>query len=338
MNNILGKTMIDQEYCPILQPDEIINTSIMGGKLAIIVEGRNDFPIYDDLFKDKGIDSEIYIAEELYFENKQVKSRTGGCYYVIHTIDTICKNSNLSINILKRHILGVVDLDMRKYRNEIPTNELIFTLDRYSIENHFVNIKSCKFLVHSYTNAPKSYLNDEWIDKYFENIKNTIVNDIFLIVVEAIRNAILPKDSYEKKGIIKFEPDSLECYLKNPLITEFLEHEKVAIETFHTEQKIQKKWEDMLISCKGKWLLNYFIKLVKYDIDNNRFTSLCTEYNAKYASQKHRFKANRKLNLNDAINSLKNNVSLIDGLDRLFEKIAQVISESASSTSPEGCK
>ncbi len=48
--------MINEEYCPILRPDEIVNIAIMEEKLAIIVEGKDDFPIYDDLFRCKGLD------------------------------------------------------------------------------------------------------------------------------------------------------------------------------------------------------------------------------------------------------------------------------------------
>lgn len=323
--------MINEEYCPILRPDEIVNIAIMEEKLAIIVEGKDDFPIYDDLFRCKGLDLEIYVAEELSFETEKDETEedeliaSGGCYHVMRSITTIEDKSNISKENLKRYVLGIIDLDVRQYRCDLPKNELIFILDRYSIENYFVNIDSCKFLIKKYTNVPKSYLTDSWIDRYFENIKNTLIDDIFFIVVEAIRNAVLPKDSYENKGIIKFEPDSAERYINDPSIIQYLKDNKDNLERFCIEKSIQKSWESMLVICKGKWLLHWFLKIIKQDVDGNSFPNLCVAYKASYTGKKKSsFKSNGKLNLNEAINSLRNEVSLVAGLDKLFEKIDSI--------------
>lgn len=113
------------------QISEMLGQSIMTKAPSIIVEGIDDVKVYDSIVKSIGTNHYIIPVE-------CIDGFSEGNEQVIRAMNAI-KEFPASKYDYKNYILGIIDKDVRDYRNEIPENDLVFPLNVYSIESHFVN-------------------------------------------------------------------------------------------------------------------------------------------------------------------------------------------------------
>ena len=93
----------------------------------IIVEGKDDYQIYQSIADIVKPNLEVYQADE--FENYEA-----GCKGVIKCLEVLQpKFEERPDNI--RKVLGIIDRDARPYRNDLPTHlKGLFVTKYYSIE------------------------------------------------------------------------------------------------------------------------------------------------------------------------------------------------------------
>ncbi|MBG8640100.1 DUF4435 domain-containing protein [Neisseria meningitidis] len=89
---------------------------------------------------------------------------------------------------MQKAYIRVIDRDLRDFKKTNPKNELIFLLDRYSIENYFINLNSFKKCISHYTYINNTNLQQEWVSIMFKSICEDLMEELFLLCIEAIKN------------------------------------------------------------------------------------------------------------------------------------------------------
>ncbi|MBK5516705.1 DUF4435 domain-containing protein [Pseudomonas sp. TH10] len=136
--------------------DELLNLAIMTKIPILIVEGIDDVPIYERISISINVECDIYASETLHGGRE-------GCNGVIDNIrDIRLVSSDIPV---EKHILGIIDKDARYYRKEMPEDPAIFPLNYYSIESHYINSCSIRYLIPRFTNATLKLTKDEFIKK-----------------------------------------------------------------------------------------------------------------------------------------------------------------------------
>lgn len=112
----------------------MLSGSIMTNIPSVIVEGIDDVKVYDSIIK--SINRRHYVLPV-----ECIDGYGEGNEHVIKAMDAIRELPESRYDYSK-YIIGIIDKDVRDFRNEMPSNELIFPLQVYSIESHFVNEKN----------------------------------------------------------------------------------------------------------------------------------------------------------------------------------------------------
>ncbi|MBA1322972.1 DUF4435 domain-containing protein [Pseudomonas plecoglossicida] len=222
--------------------DELLSLSIIMGTPIVIVEGFDDVPIYERISSNLDFGCEIYASENILCHEE-------GCNGVIKNIQAI-RDASEGIPI-ERHILGIIDRDVRAYRNEIPTDDAILVLTYYSIESHFVSAQATAHLIPLMTRATSRLVSPTLPQELFDRIRSSMMS-LFIISLEALRNAC--DQSYVA---LHGYSNSIKAII-NSIDMDHLESKRDDLITFAHSMKIRECWEDLLLVCKGKWLLETF--------------------------------------------------------------------------------
>lgn len=248
-----------------IKPDELISASIMGAKPILIVEGINDYPIYSELYPA----CDVHIAENLNFEDSLTKE---GCSKVIESINVIRNNvSNVDIEISK-YILGIIDLDTRFFTGREVDDPIIYTLDKYSIENYFVNGETIRFLIKKTTNLSSKDITDELVNYVFSKAKESLLKQLFFIVIDSIQNAI---DKEKFNSLTGFKPERADRYYKDDTLMSQLEEKKESLLDFCREYSIEYNWDFLHKMTKGKWLIHSFLSYLCSFLTNGELEQKC---------------------------------------------------------------
>lgn len=226
-----------------LEADELLQAAIMGETLIIIVEGYDDIAIYERLAKSAGIDCEIFASEN-------ILTKIEGCSGVIKNYEII-EVSAPTIKIDK-YVLGIIDRDSRFYRGEMPQKDGILVLNYYSIESHFVNSEVMHEIITSITNATDTLCSTSDAIKIFERIKIRL-GYLYYLSLEALRNACEPEYSS-----LAGYGDKVRALIGKS-IPEAVTSKSSELDLFAAQFEITNQWEDLLLVCKGKWLLEMFL-------------------------------------------------------------------------------
>jgi hypothetical protein len=111
--------------------DELFIEAIMTEVPCVLVEGIDDIEIYSQLSEQLEVKPEVYAIET-------VKGFTVGCEQVIKAINRLDELPPCEHAIVD-HMLGIIDKDVREFRNQLPQSEAILVLKYYSIESHFIS-------------------------------------------------------------------------------------------------------------------------------------------------------------------------------------------------------
>ena len=222
---------------------EILNTAIMTKSISIIVEGVDDIQIYDSIAKSINKNAEIFPIET-------IEGYAPGCNQIIVAMNDVAEIPQSSVNY-DNYIVGIIDKDIKDYRNEIPTNPLILTLKYYSMESHFVDKEVLPSIFELITKTPRSLITSDFIAHLYELVTLDI-DDFFLICIESLKNSL--NADYESdfaysysEGRIFSEDDIGKVRLKRDELNSFAD-----------SLSISRDLNSLKKISKGKWLLHFF--------------------------------------------------------------------------------
>ncbi|MFM4922498.1 hypothetical protein [Aeromonas dhakensis] len=278
--------------------EHAITKAVMIGKPLIIVEGKDDLPIYNALMDGR--------------DNLEIKpiecfdSCSSGCKEIERVVDNINSKYPAKHKVYN-YFKGIVDLDAKKYRKEVCNKEGILYLNTYSFENSLVNKKSLSHLIKLLTNASEKDLNDIVFDIVIEKI-NENLNPFYYITLEALKNAVEP--SYI--GVIGFSSGYEKTLLNKDELRSVLSKTQ-SLDTFAEQQNINiRSILDMHSYCKGKWHLRYFIqeasKAVSTLAPNCGMKIKKCVYCENEIISKCIYKKQSSMKADDIIKAIKNNV------------------------------
>lgn len=249
-------------------PLELYASAKMGNKPILLVEGKDDFALYMDMINTCTIDVEVVPIDNIFVEKDG--HRIIGCEGVICAIDKVTM-SNLAD--AKKHILGIIDRDLRDFKKTNPKNELIFLLDRYSIENYFINLNSFKKCISHYTYINNINLQQEWVSVMFKSICEDLIEELFLLCIEAIKKQL--DSNYQSD--VDIDIDNPDRYLKDSNIVNSIKSKERDLLAFASNLSISRNINSLLSICKGKWLLKTYVSLVQKMINSDVFAKKCME-------------------------------------------------------------
>lgn len=219
---------------------EILAQAQMTEEPVIILEGIDDLQLYEKLFELSEKNEAVFLAIE------QVDGYTKGCTSLVSAMNELYDYD--FENALGR-VLGVIDKDVRDFRCEIPNNELIFPLNVYSIESHFVNEFVFRKVFFGLTKAPKSLMSEGLVDSLYEKHLEEIL-ELYYFSLEALRNAIEP----DYDALITYSDEAgriaQDINLRSAIYDKVTE-----LDTFADAVGISKSFNDLKKISKGKWLL-----------------------------------------------------------------------------------
>lgn len=230
-----------------LSIDEVLNEAIMSSTPAIIVEGIDDLKTYIALAKDALDDFEVYAVET-------IDGYSGGCDQIVSAIRDLYQ-LNDAIHPVENFVLGVIDRDVREFRNELPSEAAIFPLRHYSIESHFVCKEVFEAALFQYTRVHPDKLGPEFAQNLFADIEQQLL-DLYYFSLEALKGAVEPgynadfKYSYNA-GRRKQEPT------RSDVLAKAAQLDQVA-----AQFQLQPNLESLKKVAHGKWLLTAFCEVV----------------------------------------------------------------------------
>ena len=230
---------------------EVFNSAIISRKPIVIVEGIDDIPLYDRIINCNGIIGDIIAVET-------IEGYSNGCRAVEQATSDL-NGLATSRYAPEKFIVGIIDKDIKDFRNELPQTSSLLVLDFYSIESHFVNYEVIDYLLRVCTKGVSAL--------YTAELKNKILNYcisnmelIYLASLEALKGSLDSSYSAEfnysdKFGRLNDVNLSTRLYQKKNFLIDFALSLNIKYEVIHL-----KKF------CKGKWLLEFFSKEVEESI------------------------------------------------------------------------
>ena len=225
-----------------LAADELLQSAIMGELPVVIVEGFDDVRLYEAFADHAGVECDVVASENILSEKE-------GCEGVIANIDIVESVSN-GVDISK-HIVGIIDRDARYFRDEIPASTAILMLNLYSIESHFVGEETVRRMLSSVLNAPLGLVQEINIDEAYASVVAKLMM-AYPISLEALKNACV-RDYNSEVG---YSDRIRSVFLSGALPR--IHAKRADLDIFANGLHISNCWNDLLLICKGKWLLDLF--------------------------------------------------------------------------------
>lgn len=222
--------------------DELLGLAMISSTPIIIVEGFDDVPVYERLSSRTEHDCLVFASENLLSEAE-------GCEGVIKNIGIIRATAN-GVPV-EKYVLGVIDRDARYYRSTLPSDPALFTLRYYSIESHFVNEQSIKYLIPKMTRATDKLIQEKLYQEIYDEICARLMF-LYLVSLEALKKACVV--GYAAEFGYK---DSIRSILGRNLHVR-LEDKRSELLSYGTSLGLSYNWQDLLKICKGKWILELF--------------------------------------------------------------------------------
>lgn len=225
------------------QIDELLNEAIITGVPVIIVEGIDDISVYDDISANVPFDVEVYAVES-------IEGYTEGCEQVISAIENL-NSLQSDKHPINEHILGIIDKDVRDYRDELPDIESLLVLNYYSIESHFISKEIISNILKLSTKANRELISDELCNKIMSEIENKML-DLYYFSLESLRNSVEPdySASFSYKCAVGRIRDSKTRH--NVL------EKRNDLDIFAKSLGISPCIDTLKSISKGKWLLDVF--------------------------------------------------------------------------------
>jgi hypothetical protein len=223
--------------------DELLNEAIITGIPAIIVEGINDIAVYDGITVSVPFDVEVYAIEN-------IQGYTEGCDQVISAIKDLNSLAN-DTHPLSKHILGIIDKDVRDYRREIPEIEPLLVLNYYSIESHFVSKKIIANIFSLSSKANRELVSDDLCNIMMDEIEAKLL-DLYYFSLESLQKAIDP--TYAASFSYSCSPGRI----RDRQTRQDVLGKKNDLDTFAASLGISPCIDTLKSISKGKWLMDVF--------------------------------------------------------------------------------
>lgn len=228
---------------------DIMAAAIMIEEPILIVEGKDDFQIYDSLTKSIRKKVQVYQSNE--FEDHYE-----GCSGVITCIQKLQpKYAERADNINK--IIGIIDKDVRDFRKEIPDLLGLFITKHYSIETYFVTLNNLRQLLSNITYNIVEEINDEILHLLECSFKESLDN-LYMISLEALRNAC--NNKYDTDVGYDFSAPKISALQFLDEVLPKLENKKVDLENFASELNINLN--NIKLIAKGKWYIYWYLSRI----------------------------------------------------------------------------
>ena len=231
--------------------DEILNMAIMSKTPYFIVEGVDDICIYEEIAKSANVNCEVYSVD-------MISGLTGGNDGVVKAMNILNQLIMAGGKKIEHYVLGIVDRDVRFYRNEMPTLTSIFTLNFYSVESHFVSKSVIRPSIDKVTRI--SVRDDVDIESIFRKIEQEL-QSTYYFSLEALKKAVDP--AYQAK--ITFSSNV--GRRKDPQTITYLDTVKSDLDVLAGTFSIVPDIESMRTFVKGKWLLTAFSEALFKEIE-----------------------------------------------------------------------
>ncbi len=223
--------------------DEILNESIITGVPAIIVEGIDDITIYDEIASKVSFDVEIYAVEN-------IDGYTEGCEQVISAIENLNTLPSSSYE-LSNHILGIIDKDVRDYRQDIPEVEPLLVLNYYSIESHFISRIVIANILNLTCKVNRDLVTEKLCDLIMSEIEIKLLA-LYYFSLESLRKSLEP--GYSASFSYSYSSGRIhDIQVKQEILAK--QHD---LDRFAASHGLTPCIDTLKGISKGKWLLDVF--------------------------------------------------------------------------------
>lgn len=228
---------------------DIMAAAIMIEEPILIVEGKDDFQIYDSLIK--SINKKVKV-----YQSNEFQDHYEGCEGVITCIEKLqTKYSERGDNVNK--IIGIIDKDVRDFRQEIPNLKGLFITKHYSIETYFATLNNLRQLLSNITYNIIDEIDDEILHFLEDSFKESLDN-LYMISLEALKNAC--KDEYDTTVGYDFSEHKVSASQFLEDVLPRLENKKVDLEIFASELNINLT--NIKLIAKGKWYIYWYLNKI----------------------------------------------------------------------------
>lgn len=221
---------------------QLISRARLEKKPLVVVEGKDDIPVYEQFAKK--VNKKVRIRAIETFQNY-----SEGCTQVRQFIEDAQVEINKSEEN-EKYIMGIVDRDASFYRNEINEMKGLLVLKAYSFESHFVTRNNLEYAVENYLSS--NFGINEFIINYIFGKYEALINLFYYYSLEALKNACFK----EYKGIIGYSKSYGQIISETDLPNKIMD-KKEDLDKFALDIKVPSENPTSII--KGKWLLDLFI-------------------------------------------------------------------------------
>lgn len=222
---------------------EIYIQSIMTKIATVIVEGVDDVPVYDSICSHLDKNYDVIAVENI----DEFPEGSIGVIQAMEKISSMPSSQHIPTN----YILGIIDKDVRDFRNEIPQNDLVFMLNQYSMESHFVSEEALIGITNRSIKATSNLKGEDLNQFIFDKVKESI-GDLYLYSLEALKGAT--DSSYDADFSYSYKFGRM----KDPVIKQNMELKKTSLMNFANTLGVTQCMDSLKKISKGKWLLSYF--------------------------------------------------------------------------------
>ena len=226
---------------------DMVSASIMNSEPIVIVEGKDDYSIYQTIAN--SINSQIQVYQVNEFENYEQ-----GCTGVIKCMEVLQpKFGERPDNIHK--ILGIIDRDTRYFRGEIPDLIGLFITKHYSIETYFATPENLRKLISKISFQTQQDINNDVLQFVQSNFESSI-DTLYLLSLEALKNAVIV--GYDSSLGYDDSPNKISAphFLRE--VMPILTAKKHDLDAFAVLVDVTAN--DIKMIAKGKWYLHWFVK------------------------------------------------------------------------------
>ncbi|MCW5209733.1 DUF4435 domain-containing protein [Desulfobulbus sp. US1] len=216
----------------------------MNNEPLIVVEGCDDIHVYSKFCEIINKKCKVIAIELLRSCHHE------GCSSVLDALEYIRPLVNDKPE-LENLILGIIDRDARYYRNEIPNNNLLLILEKYSIESHFVTDQHLEYFI-SFITKIGMKLPDETLSLLNEYVFSGY-NNLYYTSLEALKNACIT----EYQALVGYSYAAGRIMSDNQLQETILE-KKNSLDDFAITKNISCSFDILFKITKGKWLIRFF--------------------------------------------------------------------------------
>lgn len=233
--------------------EEIYIQSIMTKIATVIVEGVDDVPVYDSICNKLGKKYDVVAVENI----DDFPEGSTGVIQAMEKISTIPPSQHTPHN----YILGIIDKDVRDHRREVPQNDLIFMLEQYSMESHFVSKEALKGIINRSIKVTSNLKGEELNDFIYQKVLESI-SELYLYSLEALKGAT--DSTYTSAFSYSYKYGRI----KDPVIKQKISIKKASLMAYADSLGITECIDSLKNMSKGKWLLSYFCEQLETIFQN----------------------------------------------------------------------